>query len=245
MSSLSRRKLISSGLAATGAASGLALAPAIAARYGLLAPDCGGVFGPGKMLTYAAQRLITGDSSAREFSRKQISERPFANGRPPQGEEWKRLHAGGFSEWRLAVDGMVSRPVSLSLADLRRHRPSRQITQLTCEEGWSFVAEWIGVPLIQVLTKAGMLPQAKYVVYFSMDPDWWDSIDMTDALHPQTILTYGMNGGELPVQHGGPLRLRVPRQLGYKSVKFVSRLTVTDSLEKFSPFGSYAWYAGV
>jgi DMSO/TMAO reductase YedYZ molybdopterin-dependent catalytic subunit len=86
----------------------------------------------------------------------------------------------------------------------------------------------------------------------SIDPDWWESIDMADALHPQTFLTYGMNGDELPVGNGGPLRLRLPRQLGYKSVKFINRLTVTDSLKEFgkglgsaSPEGGYAWYAGI
>ncbi|MEJ7609192.1 MAG: molybdopterin-dependent oxidoreductase [Bryobacteraceae bacterium] len=101
------------------------------------------------------------------------------------------------------------------------------------------------MPLSHVLELAGILPQARYVVYFSLDRNWWDSIDMADALHPQTLLTYGMNGGELPVGHSGPLRMRVPRQLGYKSVKFVNRLTVTDSLEKFSPQGDYSWYAGI
>ena len=101
------------------------------------------------------------------------------------------------------------------------------------------------MPLVHVLNAVGILPQAKYVVYFSIDRNWWDSIDMADALHPQTLLTYGMNGGELPVGHGGPLRLRVPRQLGYKSVKYITRLTVTDSLKDFSPEGSYAWYAGI
>ena len=101
------------------------------------------------------------------------------------------------------------------------------------------------MPLSHVLNVVGILPQARYVVYFSMQRDWWDSIDMADALHPQTLLTYGMNGGDLPVGHGGPLRLRVPRQLGYKSVKYITRLTVTDSLKEFSPEGSYSWYAGI
>jgi DMSO/TMAO reductase YedYZ molybdopterin-dependent catalytic subunit len=91
---------------------------------------------------------------------------------------------------------------------------------------------------------AGILPQAKYVLYFSMDQWWQDSIDMADAMHPQTFLTYGMNGADLPVGHGGPLRLRVPRQLGYKSVKFINRITVTDRLESTST-GGYAWYAGI
>jgi DMSO/TMAO reductase YedYZ molybdopterin-dependent catalytic subunit len=85
-----------------------------------------------------------------------------------------------------------------------------------------------------------------------MQEGWWESIDIDEAMHPQTLVTYGMNGGELPVGFGGPLRLRVPRQLGYKSVKYLTSLTVTDSLKPFgkglgssSPEGGYAWYAGI
>jgi DMSO/TMAO reductase YedYZ molybdopterin-dependent catalytic subunit len=96
-----------------------------------------------------------------------------------------------------------------------------------------------------VLSAAGALPQARYMVYFSLQPKWWQSIDMAYALHPQTLLVYGMNGGELSMGHGGPLRLRVPRQLGYKSVKFITRITVTDTLKQFDKGGSYAWYDGI
>ena len=245
MSNVSRRKLMTTGLAATAGVSGLAVATRLADRYGLIPPDHGGIYGPGETLTYASQRLLTRHSLAREFPRSQISTRPFANGKPPQGEDFKRLQAGGFADWRLAVDGMVARPASLSLAELRSYPSRSQITHLACEEGWSFIAEWIGVPLFHVLNVVGVLPQARYVVYFSMQRGWWDSIDMADALHPQTLVTYGMNDGELPVGHGGPLRLRIPRQLGYKSVKYITRLTVTDSLKEFSPEGSYAWFAGI
>jgi DMSO/TMAO reductase YedYZ molybdopterin-dependent catalytic subunit len=103
-----------------------------------------------------------------------------------------------------------------------------------------------------VLDAVGVLPQARYIVYFSIEPEWWESIDMADALHPQTFLTMGMNDGDLPVRFGGPLRLRVPRQLGYKSVKYITRITATDSLKRFgkglgsaSPEAGYAWYAGI
>lgn len=243
MTNLSRRKLIATGLAATAGAAGLAVAARLADRYGLMPPGNGGIYGPGETLTYAAQRLLTRQSLAREFPRSQIST-PFANTKPPKDEDFKRLQAGGFADWRLAIDGMVARPTSFSLAELKQYDSRSQITQLTCEEGWSFIAEWIGVPLLHVLNVVGILPQARYVVYVSMQRGWQDSIDMADALHPQTLLTYGMNGGDLPLGHGGPLRLRVPRQLGYKSVKFVNRLTVTDSLKEFSP-GSYSWYAGI
>ena len=252
MSNLSRRKLITSGLAATAGASGLAVAARLAARYGLIPPDRGSVYGPGETLTYAAQRLLTRSSLAREFPRSQISNPPFANGEPFQDDAFKRLQAAGFVDWRVAVDGMVARPASFSPAQLKSYPSSSQITHLACEEGWSFIAEWTGVPLFHVLNVAGILPQARYVVYFSMQPGWWDSIDMADALHPQTLITYAMNGGALPVGHGGPIRLRVPRQLGYKNVKYITRLTVTDSLKGFGkglgsapPEGGYAWYAGI
>ena len=252
MNNLSRRKLITTGLAATAGASGLAVAARIAHRYGLVPPDHGGIYGVGETLTYASQRMLTSHSLAREFPRSQISKAPFANGEPPQDEIFKRLQAGTFADWRLAVDGMVARPASFSLAELKSYPSRSQITHLACEEGWSFIAEWTGVPLAHVLNVAGILPQARYVVYFSIQRGWWDSVDMADALHPQTLLTYGMNGGELPVGHGGPIRVRVPRQLGYKSVKYITRLTVTDSLKGFgkglgsaAPEAGYAWYAGI
>jgi DMSO/TMAO reductase YedYZ molybdopterin-dependent catalytic subunit len=189
---------------------------------------------------------------AREFPRSQISNPPFANEVAPLGDAFKRLQEGAFAGWRLAVDGMVARPASFSLAELKTYPSRSQITHLACEEGWSYIAEWTGVPLAHVLDIVGVLPQARYVVYFSMQQDWWDSIDMADALHPQTLVAYGMNGGELPVGNGGPLRLRVPRQLGYKNVKYITRLTVTDNLKPFgkglgssAPEGGYAWYAGI
>lgn len=245
MTKLSRRKLITGGLAATAGVSGVAVAARLANRYGLIPPDWRGIYGTGETLTYASQRLLTRHSMAREFSRSQISPKPFANGRPPKGDDFKRLQAAGFADWRITVDGMVARPTSLSLADLKSYPSRSQITHLACEEGWSFIAEWTGVPLVDVLNAVGIAPQARYVVYSSVQKGWTDSIDMADALHPQTLLTYGMNGGELPVGHGGPVRLRVPRQLGYKSVKYVNRITVTDSLKEFSPDGSYSWYAGI
>jgi DMSO/TMAO reductase YedYZ molybdopterin-dependent catalytic subunit len=252
MNKISRRKFVTTGLAATAGVSGLAAAAGLAKRYGLLPPDSGGVFGPGETLTYAAQRLLTKHSLAREFSRTMISKVPFPNEMPPLSDDFKRFQAGAFADWRLTVDGMVARPVSLSLSDLRSFPVRSQITEVVCEEGWSYIAEWIGTPLIEVLNASGILPQARYIVYFSIDPDWWDSLDMADAVHPQTLLTYAMNDGDLPVSFGGPIRMRVPRQLGYKNVKFINRLTITDSIKSFgkglgsaSPEGGYAWYAGI
>lgn len=245
MSDLSRRKLIATTLGATAGVSAVGLAAGAAQRNGFTPPEWHGVYGPGDTLTYAAQKLLTGRKLAREFSRGQISKAPFSNGTSaPQGD-FERLRAAGFADWRLAIDGMVARPASLSLADIRGYPSASQITHLACEEGWSYVAEWIGAPLSHILDAVGVLPRAKYVVYYSFQKQWADSIDMSEALHPQTFLAYGMNGGELPVPFGGPLRMRVPRQLGYKSVKFINRLTVTDSIQALPPAGDYSWYAGI
>jgi DMSO/TMAO reductase YedYZ molybdopterin-dependent catalytic subunit len=245
MSELSRRKIIKTGLWAAAGVAGLGVASRLAHKYGLVPPDSGGIYGLGETLTYASQRLLTRHSLAREFSRSQISAPPFANEIAPFTNEFKRLQAGKFAEWRVAIDGMVARPGSYSLDQLKSFPSRSQITMLQCEEGWSYIAEWTGVPLSHVLDVAGALPQARFVVYSSFEPDTWDSIDMADALHPQTFLTYGMNGDDLGVAHGGPVRMRLPRQLGYKSVKFISRMTVTDSLKQFVKGGSYAWYAGI
>ena len=252
MTNISRRKLITGGIAATAGVAGLATAARLARRYGLIPPDGGGIYGAGETLTYAAQRILTTHSVAREFPRNMISKAPFANATAPSNDAFKRHQAAGFTDWRLTVDGMVARPASLSLSDLRSLPVHSQITEVVCEEGWSYIAEWIGTPLKGVLHAVGVLPQARYIVYFSIEPDWWDSIDMGDALHPQTFLTLGMNDGDLPVGFGGPLRLRVPRQLGYKSVKYITRITATDSLKGFgkglgssAPEAGYAWYAGI
>ena len=252
MKNISRRKLITSGLAATAGIAGLAAASRVARRYGLIPPDHGGIFGAGETLTYAAQRLLTRHSLAREFPRSMISKTPFANETAPPNDAFKRHQAVGFSDWRLAVDGMVANPASFSLSDLRSLPVHGQITEVVCEEGWSYIAEWVGTPLSGVLSAVGLLPQARYIVYFSIEPNWWESIDMADALHPQTFLTLGMNDGDLPVSFGGPLRMRVPRQLGYKSVKYITRIVATDSLKSFgkglgsaSPESGYAWYAGI
>jgi DMSO/TMAO reductase YedYZ molybdopterin-dependent catalytic subunit len=249
---LSRRKMIVSSLGAAAGVTGLAGAIRLADRYGLIPPDHGGVFGVGETLTYAAQRLLMGQESlAREFSRGEISSVIPVNGRPPKTGPYQTLLAGGFRDWRLTIDGLVDRPATLSLADLQSYPSHTQITHQACEEGWSFIAEWTGVRLSYVLDLVGVKPQARYVVLFPFD-DFWESIDMADALHSQTYLAYGMNGRDIPTAHGAPVRLRVSRQLGYKSIKYLSRVTVTDSLK---PFGKgtgginaeygYSWWAGI
>lgn len=252
MNPVSRRKLIFGGVAAAAGASGLFTADRLARRYGLIPPDGGGIYGPGETLTYACQRVLTARTPAREFPRSMISKNPFANEVAKPTDDFKRLQAGGFSEWRLVVDGTVARPTSFSLADLKALPTHSQITEVACEEGWSYIAEWIGTPLSAVLNEVGVLPHSQYVVYHAIEKILWGSIDMADAMHPYTLLTMGMNDGDLPVPFGGPLRLRVPRQLGYKSLKYLNHITVTDNIKKFGkglgsvdPEYGYAWYAGI
>jgi DMSO/TMAO reductase YedYZ molybdopterin-dependent catalytic subunit len=250
--SISRRKLLTAGLTTAGGAAGLAVAARLADRYGLIPPDWGGVWGPGETLTYASQRILTSYGSlAREFSRGEISKVAPVSGARPTTEPYQRLLSGTFADWRLSVDGLVARPASFSLAQLKQLPARSQITEQTCEEGWSFVAEWTGVPLSHLMNLVGILPGARYVVFFPFDESW-DSLDMSDVWHSQTLLAYNMNGQDLPVDHGAPLRLKVPRQLGYKSVKYLARITVTDTLKNIgkglgssSPEGGYSWYAGI
>lgn len=252
MNAITRRRLLTGGVATAAGAAGLAAADRIARRYGLIPPDGGGIYGPGETLTYACQRILTVNRPAREFPRSMISKNPFANEIAKPKAEFKRLQAGGFKDWRLVVDGTVAHPLVLSLADLKAMPIRSQITEVACEEGWSYIAEWIGTPLSSVLREAGVLPQTRSIVYYPIEKFLWGSIDMADAWDDHTLLTMGMNGGDLPVPFGGPLRLRLPRQLGYKSLKFLTHITATDDIRKFGkgkgsvdPDYGYTWYAGI
>lgn len=246
---LTRRKWITA--AAVASAGGVAAW--LAERYGLVPPDHGGIFGAGETLTYAAHRvMLYRQPLAREFSRSEISKNfPAINTLMPESNAYQQDIPGGFQQWRLSVDGLVARPHEFSLAELKRFPSRTQITEHVCEQGWSAIAEWTGVPLSLVLNSVGLLPQAKYVFLTTID-GWWDSLDMADAWHPQTLLAYGMNGSNLPVPHGAPVRLRVERQLGYKNLKFVSAITVTDSAKDWGEGQGaqgaehgYSWYAGI
>jgi DMSO/TMAO reductase YedYZ molybdopterin-dependent catalytic subunit len=188
---------------------------------------------------------------AREFERSQISKVIPVNGPAPKSDDYRKLLAGGFADWRLTIDGLVDRPGKLSLAELKQFPSRSQNTHQACEEGWSFIAEWTGVRLEDVLAHVGMRPEARFVFFFTID-HWWDSLDMDDARHPQTLLAYAMNGPGMPIDHGAPLRLKVPRQLGYKNLKYLTRMTVTDSaagicdgLGSSAPSAGYSWYAGI
>lgn len=163
-------------------------------------------------------------------------------------EPYAQLRKSGFAEWRLTVEGAVANPGSFSLADLKRPPSRTQITKHICEEGWTAIAEWTGVPLSRVLDSARMLPSARFVKFYSFD-GWVDCIDLIDALHPQTILAYGMNGRDLPVPHGAPVRLRLETQMGYKSMKYLQRIEVTEQFddggEKGHIHSGWAWYVGI
>jgi DMSO/TMAO reductase YedYZ molybdopterin-dependent catalytic subunit len=245
-----RRRLIFAGIGV--AAAGVPLGMAALKRAGLVPPDAAGLLGVGDTITYATHRGLTSSGSmAREFRRSDISSVTPINGLPPDTAIYQRLLAGNFAEWRLAVDGLVARPGEFALADLKRFRPTTQITHLACEEGWSYIAEWTGVRLGSVLKALGISAQARYVVFFAYDRSW-NSLDMADAMHPQTLLAYGMNGSDLAAGHGAPLRLHIPRQLGYKQTKYLTRILVVDDLDKVrnglgaaAPESGYSWYAGI
>lgn len=247
--SMTRRKMLLTGVTALG---GLLL-PGCSRK---LPPTYGNILRMGDTLTYAAHRtLLRGESLAREYSTDDITSFPAIGtvdpgepGKPKSSELFRSLQRGGFADWRLSIEGLVARPGSYSLADLKRFPSRTQITRHTCEEGWSAIAEWTGVPLSRVLDAAGILPSARFVSYYSYD-DWADSIDLLDAFHPQTLLAYGMNGKDLPLAHGAPVRLRVEKQLGYRSVKFLQRIVVKDEFddggEKGNIRNGWSWYAGI
>lgn len=249
---LSRRALIG-GIASSG---GLMLTGCVDEQP----PTYGNILRMGDNLTYNAQRaLLSPTALAREYDRSEVTSMPaigtFDPARPDvgwynpeQGDKYAVLRSGNFEDWRLKVEGSVDRPGSYSLADLKRMKSRTQITKHMCEEGWTAIAEWTGVPLRTVLEAVGIRPSARFVQFLTFDL-FADGIDMVDALHPQTILAYGMNGRELPIGHGAPLRLRVERQIGYKSLKFLRKIVVTDSFEDFGPAGNiqsgWAWYNGI
>lgn len=249
---ISRRSIITTGLATAAGVAGLDVAAKIADRYGFLAPDHQGVFGLGESLTYGAQRLLTAHGSmAREFSRGEISAISPVNHGHPDYDPYQRMLFDNFVDWRLYVDGLVDRPMAFSLADLKTLPARTQITQMVCEEGWSYIAAWTGVPLGLIMKLVGLKPQAKWVVFYPFN-DFWGSIDMPEALHPQTLLAYSMNGENLSADHGAPVRLRIPRQLGYKNLKYIARIQVTDSLKNIgdgtgAAVGDigYSWYGGI
>jgi DMSO/TMAO reductase YedYZ molybdopterin-dependent catalytic subunit len=223
-------------------------------------PTYGNVLRMGDLLNYKAHRLLLPKHSlVREYDVRDISSTPAIGTTDPRdsaqpgfdfeaGDAYDRLLRNGFAEWRLEVEGSVARPGSFSLEDLKRMPSRTQITRHTCEEGWSAIAQWTGVPLRAVLEAAGIEPEARFVQFHCYDV-FVDGIDMLDALHPQTILAYGMNGRDLPIGNGAPLRARVETQLGYKSMKYLRKLVVTSEFDDNGPYGmiqnGWSWYAGI
>lgn len=198
------------------------------------------------------------DALAREYAMADLSPVFRANGtRRPAAPEYQTLAAGNFADYRLRVDGLVRRPLSISLDQLRALPARTQITRHDCVEGWSAIGRWTGTPLRGLIERAGLLPAAKFIVFHCADDygasKYYESIDLVDALHPQTILAWGLNGRTLPVENGAPLRLRVERQLGYKHAKYVMRVEAVASLAGigagkggyWEDSNDYAWYAGI
>ena len=210
-------------------------------------------------LTMKAQRLITDRNAlAREFSAADLSPVFRSNGnRMPPGDDYRRLAEGHFADWRLRIDGLVQRPLALSLDRIMGLPRRTQITRHDCVEGWSAIGRWTGVPLSILLDAAGLRDQARFLVFHCMDRfgawPYYESIDLVDAFHPQTILAYGLNGQFLPIANGAPLRLRVERQLGYKHAKYLARIEAVASLTRihrgsggyWEDSSDYEWYAGI
>jgi DMSO/TMAO reductase YedYZ molybdopterin-dependent catalytic subunit len=210
-------------------------------------------------LTMSAQRLVIDRTAlAPEFSAADMS--PFfrTNGNFMPGSAAYQAHlASRFADWRLVIDGLVSRPLALPLDRIKALPARTQITRHDCVEGWSAIGKWTGVPLGLLLQGAGLRPEARYIVFHCADDfrevPYYESIDLIDAFHPQTILAWGMNDQPLEVGHGAPLRLRVERQLGYKQAKYVMRIEAVASLAGigrgkggyWEDAAGYQWYAGI
>jgi DMSO/TMAO reductase YedYZ molybdopterin-dependent catalytic subunit len=210
--------------------------------------------------TRAVQRTITRRQGlAPEYTEADLSPNFRSNGtRDPDDPDYAKLAANGFADWRLEVSGLIERPVSLSLADLRALPSRTQITRHDCVEGWSCIGKWKGARLSALLDRVGVRPQARYVMFYCADPmdlsgnKYYESIDFGDAYHPQTILAYEMNDQTLAVPYGAPLRLRNERQLGYKMAKYIMRIELVDDFSKIGggrggywEDQGYEWYAGI
>ena len=216
------------------------------------------VLGGATALSHAAQRALSRNAMAREYSEAEISPVFRPNGSTdPQSSEYRALAANGFHDYRLNVGGLVAHPLSLSLEQLRALPNRTQITRHDCVEGWSVIGKWTGVQLSRVLEMAQPTKAARYAVfrcYDAMDDgsEYYESLGFDDAYHPQTLLAWKLNGKTLPIPNGAPLRLRVPRQLGYKMAKYLRRIDLVDSFKSveggqggYWEDQGYQWYAGI
>ena len=219
------------------------------------------ILGAGEKLSEAAGTLVVGRKAmAQEFTPADLSPSFRSNGTSrPQSAAYEALAAGGFKDYKLVVDGLVADPRSFSLAELRALEARTQITRHDCVEGWSAIGKWKGVQLAKVLDIVKPKPDARFAVFHCADPMeddgtsfYYESADMDDAWHPQTILAYELNDQALPIQNGAPIRLRVERQLGYKHAKYVMRVELVESFAKIEGGNGgywedqgYQWYAGI
>lgn len=213
----------------------------------------------GEQATYGAGRIVTDRNAlAREFTRAEMSPIFRANGTlNPGTAEYNAMVADNFANWQLRIDGLVAKPFTLGLAQIKAAPLRTQITRHDCVEGWSAIGEWTGVPLGLLLRRANVSSSARYVVFHCADfysgTPYYESVDLIDAFHPQTILAHHMNGQPLTVNHGAPLRLRVERQLGYKQAKYVMRVEAVASLDGihggkggyWEDHSGYQWFAGI
>ena len=210
-------------------------------------------------LNRRVQRLLTPRNKlAKEFSPGDISKYFKPNGNPPPiTMDYTAGAARQWSEWRLKISGLVQQPAQFSLTELKSMPSRTQITRHDCVEGWSAIAKWKGVPLTEITHRVQPKPQARYVVFHCMDTDdqgtnYYESIDLRDADHPQTILAYEMNDAALPVEHGAPLRLRLENQLGYKHAKYIRAIefvadykSIQQGKGGYWEDQGYEWYAGI
>jgi DMSO/TMAO reductase YedYZ molybdopterin-dependent catalytic subunit len=213
-------------------------------------------------VTYQVQRLLIGDALAREYSESEIRQGQKPNGSTnPQSAEYLALKANQFADYRLSVTGLVETPKEYALSELRNMPSRTQITRHDCVEGWSCIAKWTGTPLSVVLSDVKLKPAARFLVFRCYDnmgsgrsgPNYYyESCDLVDALHPQTILAYGLNDQVLPVSNGAPLRVRIERQLGYKQPKYIHTIEAVGSFARIGrgkggywEDRGYEWYAGI
>ena len=213
----------------------------------------------GQWLSLKTHRLLLAHQPlVREYKLADISPDFPPNGTEmPAGFGYFEMMISQFANWRLKVDGLVRKPLALSLNEIKELPARTQVTQHNCDEGWTAIGQWTGVPLSRVLQMAELAPEARYIVFHCLDEMtrgafYYESIDLFDALHPQTILAYGMNGNALPVRHGAPLRLRVERHVGYKHAKYVTRIEAVERLDRigrgkggFWEDRGYQWYGGL
>ena len=242
----------------------------VSAGSGLLLAGCDSLAGADKLMAIVKsaetasmrfQRLVGRDALAREFGRAELSPVFKVNGtHEPVEAQYQTHKADNFARWRVTVGGLVSNPLKLSLVQLQAMPARTQITRHDCVEGWSAIGEWSGPQLKTLLQAAGMTARARYVVFRCADnyggarfsSPYYESVDLIDAFHPQTILALRLNGAPLSVGHGAPVRLRVERQLGYKHAKYVMAIDVVDSLAGYGrgkggywEDRGYEWYAGI